>query len=114
MGDIYPLRSVNGYPYRLECCLIYTADGDENVRSRSFLYNIFYKLDRRTEILTQTIPATQPSEHKTACGGKLEDPTNYPSAVYHGERIYFCTQACLDLFLLNPDPFMLGEVEHPI
>ncbi len=34
-------------------------------------------------------------------------------AEYRGERIYFCTQACLDVFLLDPDPFMAGEIEHP-
>ena len=50
----------------------------------------------------------------TACEGKIKDTSKYPSAEYHGEQIYFCTQACLDLFLLNPDPFMAGEVEHPL
>ena len=56
----------------------------------------------------------QPYTAKTACGGKLKDPTNYPSAIYHGERIYFCTRACLRVFQQDPDPFMAGEVEHPI
>jgi len=50
---------------------------------------------------------------KTACGGNITDTSKYPSADYHGERTYFCTQACLKVFLLNPDPFMAGEVEHP-
>ncbi len=50
----------------------------------------------------------------TACGRKSKDPSKYPSAEYRGERIYFCTQACLDVFLLNPDPFMAGEIEHPL
>ena len=53
------------------------------------------------------------AEFKTACGGKLKDPTKYPSAEYRGERVYFCTQACLEAFLLNPEPFMAGEIEHP-
>jgi YHS domain-containing protein len=52
-------------------------------------------------------------EFKTACGGITMDTFKYPSADYHDERIYFCTQACLDLFLLNPDPFMAGEIKHP-
>ena len=52
--------------------------------------------------------------YKTACGGIIKDVSKYPSADYRGERIYFCTQACLDMFLLNPGPFMAGEVEHPI
>lgn len=52
-------------------------------------------------------------EYKTACGGKLKDPANYPSALYQGERVYFCTTACLSVFEQDPDPFMAGEVEHP-
>ena len=51
---------------------------------------------------------------KTACGGKLKDPTNYPSAMYKGERVYFCTCTCLRVFEQDPDAFMTGEVEHPI
>lgn len=51
---------------------------------------------------------------KTACGGKLKDFTNYPSAMYRGERVYFCTLACLRAFERDPDPFMAGKIEHPI
>lgn len=64
--------------------------------------------------LTQVVSETQPTEYKTACGGILKAPTNYPSAVYQGERIYFCTLACLRVFEQVPDPFMAGEVEHPL
>lgn len=53
-------------------------------------------------------------EHKTACGGKIKEPSKFPSAEYHAERIYFCTQACLEVFLLNPGLFMAGKMEHPI
>ena len=53
-------------------------------------------------------------QYKTACGGKLKDPANYPSAIYRGEQVYFCTWACLRAFERDPDPFMAGEVEHPI
>ncbi len=63
--------------------------------------------------MTQTIPTPLP-EFKTACGGVLKDPTNYPSADYHGERIYFCARACLRVFDQDPDLFMAGEVEHPL
>jgi YHS domain-containing protein len=49
----------------------------------------------------------------SACGGKLTDPGNYPSADYKGERVYFCTRACLRAFEKNPDGFMNGRVEHP-
>ena len=33
--------------------------------------------------------------------------------MYRGERIYFCTRACLRAFERDPDPFMAGEIEHP-
>ena len=51
---------------------------------------------------------------KTACGGKLKDTIGYPSTIYRGEQVYFCTRACLSVFEQNPDPFMAGEIEHPI
>lgn len=54
------------------------------------------------------------STAKTACGGKLKDVAGYPSTIYHGEQVYFCTRACLSVFEQNPDPFMAGEIEHPI
>ncbi len=60
------------------------------------------------------ITSTPLPEYKTACGGKLKDPTNYPSAIYRGEQIYFCTRACLRVFEQDPDFFMAGEVEHPL
>ncbi len=53
-------------------------------------------------------------EYKTACGGKIKDPSKFPSADYRGERIYFCTRACLRVFEQDPDPFMEGKVEHPL
>ena len=51
---------------------------------------------------------------KTACGGKLKDTKDFPSALYRGQQIYFCTQACLRVFEQDPDPFMAGKIEHPI
>lgn len=54
-----------------------------------------------------------PTEFKTACGGSIQEPEKYPNALYQGERIYFCTQACLKAFESDPDGFMRGEVEHP-
>lgn len=60
------------------------------------------------------MPLPPVPEFKVACGGKITDTSQYPSADYRAERVYFCTQACLDIFLLNPDLFMAGEVEHPI
>ena len=50
---------------------------------------------------------------KSACGGDLQDPSLYPSADFHGEKIYFCNSACLKAFLNAPEAFMTGEVEHP-
>jgi YHS domain-containing protein len=34
--------------------------------------------------------------------------------MYRGERVYFCSMGCLQVFEQNPDPFMAGEIEHPI
>jgi YHS domain-containing protein len=47
------------------------------------------------------------------CGGKLTNPEKYPSAIYRGKRVYFCTRACLRVFESDPDRFMAGEIEHP-
>lgn len=54
------------------------------------------------------------SQAKTACGGTISSPENFPSSVYCGERVYFCTLACLKVFEENPDLFMEGEIEHPM
>ncbi len=51
---------------------------------------------------------------KTVCGGALAEPEKYPSAVYRGEVIYFCTRGCLLAFEQAPDAFMAGEIEHPL
>jgi Cu+-exporting ATPase len=51
---------------------------------------------------------------KTVCGGKIKVPENYPSAIYKGEQIYFCTRACLRVFNQDPEPFIAGDVEHPL
>ena len=53
-------------------------------------------------------------EFNTACGGALDDPTDYASAEYQGRRYYFCTRACLEAFAQDPDAFMAGEIRHPI
>ncbi len=49
----------------------------------------------------------------TVCGGRIEDPDEFPSAVFQGEKIYFCHPACLRAFLQGPPRFMAGEIEHP-
>jgi len=51
--------------------------------------------------------------YKTACGGELKDPAEYPSAEYRGERVYFCTHVCLRVFGEDPDAFIAGDVERP-
>jgi YHS domain-containing protein len=55
----------------------------------------------------------EPAVAPTACGGTLSDPGKYPSALYRGQRFYFCTRACLRAFEQDPDPFMAGDIEHP-
>lgn len=54
------------------------------------------------------------SQAQTACGGTISNPENVPSAVYRGERVYFCLLACLKAFEESPDLFMAGEIEHPV
>ncbi len=51
---------------------------------------------------------------QTACGGTLKDTAGYPSALYQGERVYFCTKACLRVFEQGAEPFTAGEVVHPL
>lgn len=58
-------------------------------------------------------PASSVKEAITACGGRIKDPSRYPSALYRGERVYFCRRACLRAFEADPDLFMAGEIEHP-
>ena len=59
-----------------------------------------------------TVPSEEP-QAITACGGKISDPSRYPSVLYQGQRVYFCTRACLHAFEAAPDRFMAGEIEHP-
>jgi hypothetical protein len=50
---------------------------------------------------------------RTACGGTLKYTRDFPSVIYEGERIYFCLQACLQVFEQYSDSFMAGQIEHP-
>ena len=52
--------------------------------------------------------------NKTVCGGILKDTAGYPSSMYEGTQVYFCTRACLRVFEENPSAFMEGEIEHPL
>ena len=63
-----------------------------------------------------TVPTQETEQQlpKSACGGILKDPARYPSAMFDGEKVYFCTAACLKVFLEAPQAFMAGEVEHPL
>jgi YHS domain-containing protein len=49
----------------------------------------------------------------TVCGGKMKNPQDFPNALFHGRRVYFCTLACLRAFESDPERFMAGEIEHP-
>ena len=53
-------------------------------------------------------------KYPSACGGEIKNPERYPSAIFKGEAIYFCTHACLRAFESDPEGFMAGEVEHPL
>jgi YHS domain-containing protein len=50
---------------------------------------------------------------KTVCGSEIREPDTYPSSLYRGETVYFCTGACLKAFLGDQDRFISGEIEHP-
>jgi len=50
---------------------------------------------------------------ETVCGSVIRDPDKYPSAIYRGEVVYFCTNGCLRAFQGEPDRFIAGEIEHP-
>lgn len=66
------------------------------------------------ENVEQNETASPPEpEFKTARGEDIKDLSKYPGELYRGVRVYFCTQACLDVFLQDPDPLMAGEVEQP-
>lgn len=51
---------------------------------------------------------------QTTCGGKIKNPDQFPSALFKGKRVYFCTPACLRAFEADPERFMAGEIEHPL
>jgi YHS domain-containing protein len=64
--------------------------------------------------LETSFDKSQESIAKTVCGGKIKNTADFPSAMYEGEQVYFCTRACLRVFQENPEPFMAGEIAHPL
>lgn len=50
---------------------------------------------------------------ETVCGSAIQEPDKYPSSLYRGEVVYFCTGVCLRAFERDPDRFIAGEIEHP-
>jgi YHS domain-containing protein len=48
----------------------------------------------------------------TACGGKIMDPSKFPSELFQGQRVYFCEESCRRAFLTAPKRFMAGEIDH--
>jgi len=70
-------------------------------------------MSRANTGVNPTVPSGEP-QAITACGGKISDPSRYPSALYQGQRVYFCTRVCLGAFEAAPDRFMAGEVKHPV
>ncbi len=59
-------------------------------------------------------PPNSPTQYLTACGGEINNPQDYPSAVFQGRQVYFCNKACLRAFEQDPERFMAGEIDHPI
>jgi YHS domain-containing protein len=58
-------------------------------------------------------PSSLGNEVQTACGGTIKKTDQFPSVIFRGERIYFCTPACFRAFEIDPERFMTGEIEHP-
>ena len=58
-------------------------------------------------------PISEDNDAVTVCGGRIKDASLYPSALYRGERVFFCALACMRAFEANHDPFMAGEIQHP-
>lgn len=69
-------------------------------------------IDNREQTMGSNSSTNNPT-YRVACGGTTQDLEKHPSALYHGERIAFCTLACLKAFESDPDRFMAGEIEHP-
>jgi len=65
-------------------------------------------------MITDSIPNQEEDPPKTVCGGIMMDPSQYPNAIFNGEKVYFCTAACLNAFVESPEAFMAGEIEHPL
>ncbi len=71
-----------------------------------------YHYRKQEQTMSQNSDTNKPT-YRVACGGTTQDLEKHPSAMYRGERIAFCTLACLKAFESDPDRFMAGEVEHP-
>jgi YHS domain-containing protein len=78
--------------------------------SRKLLADYHYRKQEQT--MSQNSDTNKPT-YRVACGGTTQDLEKHPSAMYRGERIAFCTFACLKAFENDPDRFMAGEIEHP-
>ena len=65
-------------------------------------------------MMTDSIPNQEGESPKTVCGGIMMDPSQYPGVMFNGEKVYFCTIACLNAFVESPEAFMAGEIEHPL
>jgi len=50
---------------------------------------------------TENIAFPETVCHRTITG----EPARYPQAEFHGRTIFFCTEACLSVFLSNPERF---------
>ena len=49
---------------------------------------------------------------KTVCGRTMTaDLEWYPQSEYHQEKIYFCTEFCLDAYKADPERFLLAHKE---
>jgi YHS domain-containing protein len=55
---------------------------------------------------TKILQLNQEQRFHTVCKRVFKaDPSYFPQAEYHGKKIYFCTESCLNAFLADPERF---------
>jgi YHS domain-containing protein len=70
---------------------------------------------QRINIQTQKSPAADPNESRldslqTICQRSIQgDQAFFPQGEFHGQTVYFCTEACQQVFLSDPERFITAH-----
>jgi len=55
-------------------------------------------------------PVPLPADDELVCGRKMTiAPQNYYAAEFRGQKIYFCTEFCLESFKADPEKFFVAH-----